>query len=99
MNDSPLYSRYESPLRMNEAEGRALAAITRHLNGYTPAELDELAGELMWQTQGVDGTGEPRVVPLNTLAMDHLENIMVTQKHVSPLTRKVIMHLIKKGLV
>lgn len=57
--------------------------------------LDELAATTKWGTFGPNGD-QPRVdKPLRDLDTDHLENILITQRHIAWQTSLVILHILK----
>ena len=83
---------------MTPTAGKTLAAITDAVNSITPSRLDELAATMPWGSFGSDGIRPREVRYLSDLDTDHLENILVTQKHIDFIYSKVILHLIKKRL-
>ena len=61
----------------------------------TDDDLDHLAAVTKWGTYGPNGD-QPRVdKPLNQLDTDHLENILITQRHISWQISCVILHILK----
>jgi hypothetical protein len=57
--------------------------------------LEDLSYTLKWGTFGLNGD-QPRVdKPLRDLDTDHLENILVTQRHIAWQTSLVILHILK----
>ena len=87
----------ESPrnFNMTPTEGMALTELTKQLNSYTQKELDDASKRLQWGTFGPDGQRPMQVRYLNDLDTDHLENIMVTQPQITPIYKKVILHILK----
>ena len=83
---------------MTPNAGKALASLTDAVNSISPSRLDELASTMPWGTFGPDGIRPMEVRYLSDLDTDHLENILVTQKHIDFIYSKVILHLIKKRL-
>ena len=83
---------------MTPTAGKTLAAITDAVNSITPSRLDELASLTRWGTYGPTGDKPMQARFLSDLDTDHLENILVTQKHIDFMCSKIILHLIKKRL-
>lgn len=83
---------------MTSADGKILTAITAEVNSVSSEQLDELSTTMRWGTFGPTGNKPMQIRFLNDLETDHLENILVTQKHIDYMYSKVILHLIKKRL-
>lgn len=75
-----------------------LAVCTKALNDLTPKRLEEMSHEMPWRTFGPNSDQPCKVRYLADLETDHLQNILVTQKHISMMYSKVIMYLIEKRL-
>lgn len=81
---------------MTKEQGAQLALFTARYNSLTDKELQTCAECLQWGTYGPNGDKPMKVRYLNDLNTDHLQNILVTQSHISSLYRKVILWLLKK---
>jgi hypothetical protein len=73
-----------------------LATLTEDLSQLNSECLDYLAGSLEWRTYGKDGKGEGVIKALNDLDTDHLENILITQRHIHVIYSKTILHILKR---
>lgn len=80
---------------MTTTEGKTLAIITDEVRSMPIKQLDELADTLAWGTYGISGDQSMRKRTLNSLETDHLENILITQKQISYIYAKVILHILK----
>jgi hypothetical protein len=75
-----------------------LNKFTTNINSLNTEQLDGFAKSLQWGTFGPAGTEPMKQKTLIDLSTDHLENILVTQSHISAVYRKVILHIIKSRL-
>lgn len=82
---------------MNDFEYNVLAALTRASNCYSPEELQRFAETIPWRSTYRDENGDLQTKDrfLNELTTSHLENIIVTQKHIDVILSRVILHILK----
>lgn len=81
---------------MNEADRKILSNITNDINTLTDDQLEKLSHELEWRSFGIGEVREMKLRPLVELETSHLENILITQRHIAFQTSKVILYILKK---
>jgi hypothetical protein len=64
-------------------------------SSYNDDKLEDLSKSKTWGTMGPEGKGPRQFLPLCELETDHLENILITQRHISFETSLVILFILK----
>lgn len=72
-----------------------LSKITNDIRSYPDEELDKYSILLKWTSYDESGK-ERKMKSLCELDTEHLENILITQRHISLIYSRVILYILKK---
>lgn len=78
---------------------KGLTAFTSAINSVSKAQLKKYSETMQWGTYGPSGDQPLKYKRLCDLDVKHIENILTTQAHISPLLRKVLLYLLTAKMV